>query len=161
MFALRSIRAPLARVSLRAAPVARFSAISVRFGGHHEVKVNQGPGAQAGEVPTDLNQSTGLERAEILGKMQGKDVFDLEPLSFDVRGTKANPTIIHSRDPTRFIGCTGVAGEHHETKWLVIDSQHEFDRCDECGNVYKWTPYEADEFFPTPADKDHSGHHHH
>lgn len=32
MFAVRSIRAPLARVTLRAAPVARFSALSVRFG---------------------------------------------------------------------------------------------------------------------------------
>jgi hypothetical protein len=32
MFAVRSIRAPLARVAIRAAPVARFSALSVRFG---------------------------------------------------------------------------------------------------------------------------------
>lgn len=31
-------------------------------------------------MPTDANQSTGLERFEILGKMQGIDVFDMRPL---------------------------------------------------------------------------------
>ncbi|KAG0208254.1 Cytochrome c oxidase subunit 4 [Mortierella sp. GBA30] len=157
MLALRSIRAPLARASIRATPVARFSALSVRFGGHHEVKVQQGPGAVPGAVATDLDQSTGLERAEILGKMQGKDIFDLAPLEVLVRGTKANPTIIRSRDPIRYVGCTGVPGETHETHWLVIDQAHEFDRCDQCGNVYKWSAYEADENFPHPAGE---GHHH-
>ena len=38
------------------------------------------PGAQPGTVPTDLEQATGLERLEILGKMQGVDVFDMKPL---------------------------------------------------------------------------------
>lgn len=38
------------------------------------------PGAQPGSVPTDLDQSTGLERLEILGKMQGIDIFDMKPL---------------------------------------------------------------------------------
>ncbi|KAF9349718.1 Cytochrome c oxidase subunit 4 [Mortierella sp. AD094] len=157
MFALRSIRAPLARTTLRTAPVARFSALSVRLGGHHEVKVSQGPGAAPGAVATDLDQSTGLERAEILGKMQGKDIFDLAPLEFSVRGTKANPTIIRSRDPVRFVGCTGVGEETHEVHWLLIDETHEFDRCDQCGNVYKWTAYEPDENFPAVE----KGHHHH
>jgi len=31
-------------------------------------------------VPTDLEQSTGLERLEILGKMEGVDIFDMRPL---------------------------------------------------------------------------------
>lgn len=78
------------------------------LGGHHEVKIQQGPGAAAGSTPTDLDQSTGLERAELLGKMQGKDIFDLAPLEVHVRGTKANPTIIHSRDPIRYVGCAGT-----------------------------------------------------
>lgn len=38
------------------------------------------PGAAPGTVPTDLEQATGLERLEILGKMQGIDIFDLKPL---------------------------------------------------------------------------------
>lgn len=38
------------------------------------------PGAEPGTVPTDMEQATGLERLEILGKMQGVDVFDMTPL---------------------------------------------------------------------------------
>jgi hypothetical protein len=38
------------------------------------------PGAQPGTVPTDAEQATGLERLEILGKMQGIDIFDMRPL---------------------------------------------------------------------------------
>lgn len=38
------------------------------------------PGAAPGTVPTDYEQATGLERLEILGKMQGIDVFDMRPL---------------------------------------------------------------------------------
>ncbi|KAL8956361.1 MAG: hypothetical protein Q9183_006319, partial [Haloplaca sp. 2 TL-2023] len=39
-----------------------------------------GPGAAPGTIPSDLEQATGLERYEILGKMQGIDVFDMKPL---------------------------------------------------------------------------------
>jgi cytochrome c oxidase subunit 5b len=45
------------------------------------------PGAQPGTVPTDAEQSTGLERLEILGKMQGIDVFDMRPLDASRLGT--------------------------------------------------------------------------
>ncbi len=41
------------------------------------------PGAEPGTVPTDLEQATGLERLEILGKMQGIDIFDMKPLPSD------------------------------------------------------------------------------
>ena len=44
------------------------------------------PGAEPGTVPTDLDQSTGLERFEILGKMQGIDVFDMKPLDASRKG---------------------------------------------------------------------------
>lgn len=46
-----------------------------------------GPGAAVGTVPTDLEQATGLERFEILGKMQGVDVFDMKPLDASRLGT--------------------------------------------------------------------------
>jgi len=39
-----------------------------------------GPGAAPGTVPTDLEQATGLERLEVLGKMEGVDIFDMRPL---------------------------------------------------------------------------------
>jgi hypothetical protein len=47
-------------------------------------------------VPTDLEQATGLERFEILGKMQGIDVFDMKPLDASRKGTtgrRQNPKI--------------------------------------------------------------------
>jgi hypothetical protein len=44
-------------------------------------------GAAPGTMPTDLEQSTGLERLEILGKMQGVDVFDMSPLDASRKGT--------------------------------------------------------------------------
>lgn len=44
------------------------------------------PGAEPGTVPTDLEQATGLERLEILGKMQGIDIFDMKPLDSSRRG---------------------------------------------------------------------------
>lgn len=43
-------------------------------------------GATEGTVPTDLDQATGLERFEILGKMQGVDVFDMKPLDSSRKG---------------------------------------------------------------------------
>lgn len=45
------------------------------------------PGAKPGTVPTDAEQSTGLERLEILGKMQGIDIFDMRPLDASRLGT--------------------------------------------------------------------------
>jgi hypothetical protein len=42
-------------------------------------------------VPTDLEQATGLERFEILGKMQGIDVFDMKPLDASRKGTNPSP----------------------------------------------------------------------
>ena len=44
-------------------------------------------GAQPGTIPTDLEQATGLERLEILGKMQGVDIFDMSPLDASRKGT--------------------------------------------------------------------------
>jgi cytochrome c oxidase subunit 5b len=45
------------------------------------------PGAKPGTVPTDLEQSTGLERLELLGKMRGYDIFDMRPLDASRKGT--------------------------------------------------------------------------
>ncbi|MCJ1411888.1 Cytochrome c oxidase subunit 4 [Ptychographa xylographoides] len=44
------------------------------------------PGGRPGDVPTDLEQATGLERLEILGKMQGVDIFDMKPLDASRKG---------------------------------------------------------------------------
>ena len=49
------------------------------------------PGAQPGTIPTDLEQATGLERLEILGKMQGVDIFDMSPLDASRKGKLPSP----------------------------------------------------------------------
>jgi cytochrome c oxidase subunit 5b len=57
--------------------------------GYTEIKNEQdliGPGAAIGTVPSDLEQATGLERLEILGKMQGVDIFDMKPLDASRKG---------------------------------------------------------------------------
>ena len=73
----------------------------------HSAETNMGPGAKAGEVPTDLEQATGLERLELLSKLQGKELFDMEPLNMTHIGTPKNPIVVESHDPIRFVGCTG------------------------------------------------------
>lgn len=67
------------------------------------------PGAEPGTVATDLDQSTGLERFEILGKMQGIDVFDMKPLDASRKGTELASTSAKSFtivDETTLIGTT-------------------------------------------------------
>jgi cytochrome c oxidase subunit 5b len=54
-----------------------------------EIKTEEdliGPGAQPGTVPTDMEQATGLERLELLGKMEGVDIFDMRPLDASRKG---------------------------------------------------------------------------
>ena len=55
-----------------------------------------GPGAEPGTVPTDLEQSTGLERLELLGDLQGIKVFDDSPLDSSRIGTKKDPIRVPS-----------------------------------------------------------------
>lgn len=50
-----------------------------------------GPGAAPGTMPSDLEQATGLERLEILGKMQGVDIFDMKPLDASRKGAFVLP----------------------------------------------------------------------
>lgn len=49
------------------------------------------PGAEPGTIPTDLEQATGIERLEILGKMEGVDIFDMRPLDASRMGKAVEP----------------------------------------------------------------------
>lgn len=95
-----------------------------------------GPGASSNEIPTDLEQSTGLERLELLGKLEGIDVFDTKPLDDTRTGTLKDPIIIESFDDFRYVGCTGSPAGSHTVLWLkpVVGKMA---RCWECGSVYK------------------------
>lgn len=55
-----------------------------------------GDGAKAGEVPSDLQQATGMERLQLLGQMEGIDVFNTGPLMMSKKGTLEDPTIVPS-----------------------------------------------------------------
>ncbi|RMD39759.1 hypothetical protein DV735_g5374, partial [Chaetothyriales sp. CBS 134920] len=115
-----------------------------------EVKSEQdlfGPGAAPGTIPTDLEQATGLERLEILGKMRGIDVFDMKPLPSD-----RNPIVVKSGGEELQLGCTGSPADDHVVRWVVVSRDRPYERCDECGSVYKME-------YVGPADDPH--HHHH
>lgn len=55
-----------------------------------------GTGAKPGTVPTDFEQATGLERFALLGRMEGIEVFDTEPLDSSRKGTMKDPIQVFS-----------------------------------------------------------------
>lgn len=114
------------------------------------------PGALPGTVPDDIEQATGLERLEILGKMQGVDVFDMRPLDASRKGTLADPIIVNSAGDEQFAGCTGYPAGDHSVLWLKMTRERPVERCTECGSVYKMA-------YIGPPDDPHAhddGHHH-
>lgn len=82
----------------------------------------QPEGAAPGTVPTDVEQATGLERLEILGKMQGIDIFDMKPLPSDRLGTVKDPIMVRSFGEEQYCGCTGSPADSHGVKWLTVSS---------------------------------------
>ena len=100
--ALRSARASAltARAGV-ARPSSLFRPLSVsairRSDDHHAAAPSiYGVGAKPGETPTDESQSTGLDRVQVLGLLEGVDVFDLEPLDSSRIGTLADPIKVFS-----------------------------------------------------------------
>jgi cytochrome c oxidase subunit 5b len=100
--ALRSARASVltARAGV-ARPSSLFRPLSVsairRSDDHHAAAPSiYGVGAKPGEIPTDEAQSTGLDRVEVLGLLEGVDVFDLDPLDSSRIGTLADPIKVFS-----------------------------------------------------------------
>ncbi|PWW79164.1 COX5B-domain-containing protein [Tuber magnatum] len=124
----------------------------------HEIKTEEDlipPGAAPGEVATDYNQATGLERLEILGKVEGIDIFDMKPLDASRRGTLDDPIVVQSFGKERYLGCTGYPADSHNVVWLTVSKDRPVERCPECGGVYKMEYVGAEE--------EHHGHddHHH
>ncbi|WFD37532.1 Cytochrome c oxidase subunit 4 [Malassezia japonica] len=142
-----------ARATLRAIPRAQASALrsiatsAVRLS--EQPPIIQGSGSPTGTIPSDEDQSTGLERYELMGRLQGVDVFDMQPLEADRLGTKAEPVKVRSMYHEQIVGCTGVPVDSHETLWLNMSREKEFTRCPRCGSVYQL------EFLGE------EGHHHH
>ncbi|VBB87283.1 Putative cytochrome c oxidase polypeptide IV [Podospora comata] len=138
--ARRAAVAPAVRRSLATSAVRRDAVPDSKIKGIKEVKTVDdlfGPGAPAGTVPTDVEQSTGLERLEILGKMESVDVFDMRPLDASRLGTLSNPVLVRSAGEEQFAGCTGVPADSHNVIWLGMTRERPVERCPECGSVYK------------------------
>ncbi|ABN65770.2 Cytochrome c oxidase polypeptide IV, mitochondrial precursor [Scheffersomyces stipitis CBS 6054] len=93
-----------------------------------------GPGAKAGTIPTDLDQATGLERLEILGKREGIDVFDLENPIYEGKGTFEDPLLVPTYIGYRYVGCRGKDGEDHKPYWMKVEEGKK-SRCWQCGTV--------------------------
>lgn len=89
----------VARVSTQRVPTAtRTIATSARkLSDHaHAPPALVGEGAPVGTVPTDENQSTGLERLQLLGHLEGVDVFDMQPMEVPRLGTVKEPIMVKS-----------------------------------------------------------------
>ncbi|KAI0707426.1 cytochrome c oxidase polypeptide IV [Earliella scabrosa] len=119
----------------RSAAVRALSTTAARRSGHPAAPQIFGEGAKAGEIPTDENQSTGLERLQVLGAIEGVEVFDFKPLDSSRIGTLADPIKVFSMDTERIIGCTGHPAESHELLWMNL-TREKNRRCPECGSVY-------------------------
>jgi hypothetical protein len=89
------------------------------------------PGGPIGRVPTDLEQATGSERYELLGKLAGLDLFGMEPLPSDRLGTVDDPVLVYSSEPLHYIGCTGIPADSHETLWMRLEKWSRHSRCKE------------------------------
>ncbi|KZS94220.1 cytochrome c oxidase, partial [Sistotremastrum niveocremeum HHB9708] len=93
-----------------------------------------GPGAKAGAVPSDLEQATGLERLQLLGQIEGVDVFGEGPLEVTRLGTPSDPIVVPSLADERVVGCTGFPVDSHDTIWLALNTHKKVHRCPECGS---------------------------
>jgi cytochrome c oxidase subunit 5b len=121
---------------MKGSVVRTFSVLGPRFSEDHTPKLF-GEGAKPGAVPSEVEQSTGLERVEILAKLDGIDIYDDSPLTITSFGTKSNPVIVKGIGTSRLVSCSGFPIDSHEVVWLNVEKDHKFDRCPECGQVFK------------------------
>jgi len=91
---------------------------------------------------------------QVLGLLEGVDVFDLEPLDSSRIGTLADPIKVFSavriqlqylksliffcpfpslQDSERIVGCTGSPCDSHDVLWLRVTTE-KTSRCPECGS---------------------------
>jgi len=137
--AARALR-PATRSTMKptASVLRTFSSTVLRASGGHgpEPPKLYGPGSPPGVVPTDFDQATGLERFELLGEIEGINVFDEGPLDSSRLGTKKDPLLVLSYATERIVGCTGSPADSHDVEWFVL-KKDEPRRCIECGSFYQ------------------------
>jgi len=90
--------------------------------------------AEVTTIPTDLEQSTGLERKELEAILKGNpDPFNLN-VTRGSRGTKESPTLVPSLYEERIIGCV-CEEESTSITWMVL-KKGQTQRCPKCGNCF-------------------------
>ena len=72
-----------------------FASFAPRQSDHQEPQIF-GTGGKDGEVPTDLDQATGIERFELLYKLKGEEAFSTQPLEVTKMGTLTAPIEVFS-----------------------------------------------------------------
>lgn len=88
------------------------------------------------EIPSILDQATGLERAEI----DHPDLFKHNEILRGPFGTTENPVKIQSNFDSRIVGCTGKASpDDHDLVWISV-RKGELAICKECGQVFELDP---------------------
>ncbi|EGW33231.1 uncharacterized protein SPAPADRAFT_60565 [Spathaspora passalidarum NRRL Y-27907] len=93
-----------------------------------------GHGAKPGTIPTDLDQSTGIQRFELLGKREGVDVFDMENPIYEGKGTFEEPFLVPTYFGYRYVGCKGTHQHDHKPYWMKVEDGKK-SRCWQCGTV--------------------------
>lgn len=95
-----------------------------------------GTGGEAGKVPTDFEQATGLERLELLASYRGEKIFLDQELVINEKGTMKKPVMVDSLFEDRIVGCSGFPKGDHELIWMEVHKD-KVGRCLECGQVFK------------------------
>mmetsp|Transcript_11755 Transcript_11755/g.32752 ORF Transcript_11755/g.32752 Transcript_11755/m.32752 type:complete len:155 (+) Transcript_11755:42-506(+) len=90
------------------------------------------------KIPSDLDQATGLERAEMLYEMEGKSLFEQQPVG--PFGTEASPYVVESVQDERIMGCpgncdSGDSRTSNEIRWFVVAANKPH-KCGQCGQVF-------------------------
>ncbi|KAI8814171.1 cytochrome c oxidase subunit VB-domain-containing protein [Cladochytrium replicatum] len=142
MLRLRSVIRPAVSLA-RAVPLRAFSVSLTRFGGATPSTDSSKPVIpgfrEAGQVPTNYEIATGIERHETLAHIAGEEPFeDMKPLFVSKLGTPMDPIVVTGVDSERYIGCTGVPVDSHDAIWLTVRPHGGVDRCPHCGNCFKY-----------------------
>ncbi len=106
-----------------------------------------GPGASKGTIPSDFEQSVGVERLQLLSELAGKSLFSSSqplqhPRGEEVKGTLQDPVLVESlkmfgEGEGRIVGCSGLPRGSHEIGFFWVKSAKECTRCPECGQAFK------------------------
>lgn len=124
---------PAAHLNTPTAPLTRWFAAK----GDPADVLNKVKPTPAGDMPSIVDQATGLERAEI----DNPDLFKHNEVLRGAFGTKENPVKIQSAFASRIVGCTGrAAPDDHDLMWLTVKKGEGIFLCPECGQAFELDP---------------------